>query len=104
MLRLATELKRAGELPAKLALLAAENPLLDHPSRLERKVCQALGGRLKPRQQPMASSLVGCFCELAGVAYATHMSAQVEAGASAILTQPPLVWPRFEAWMVEAHR
>ena len=29
---------------------------------------------------------------------------QIEAGASAILTQPPLVWPQFEAWMVEAHR
>jgi len=29
---------------------------------------------------------------------------QIEAGAQAILTQPPLVWPLFEAWITEAHR
>jgi len=37
VLRLAQQLKRAGGLPASLALLAAENPLLHHPSRLEQK-------------------------------------------------------------------
>ena len=36
-LRLAKQLQRAGDLPASLALLAVENPLLDHTSRLERK-------------------------------------------------------------------
>ena len=29
---------------------------------------------------------------------------QVEAGAVAIITQPPLLWNRFEDWMHMAHR
>lgn len=46
VLRLAQQMKRAGDLPASLALLAAENPLLDHPSRLEQKARTTLRWRL----------------------------------------------------------
>lgn len=30
--------------------------------------------------------------------------AQIEAGASIVLTQPPLDWPAFEAWMEDVNR
>lgn len=38
VLRMAADMKRSGELPSCLSLVAAENPLLDPASRLERKV------------------------------------------------------------------
>lgn len=38
VLRMASDMKRGGELPPSLSLIAAENPLLDPASRLERKV------------------------------------------------------------------
>ena len=42
ILRMAVQMRAAGELPHGLPLLAAENPLLDDASRLERKVCSSL--------------------------------------------------------------
>ena len=60
LLRAAAQLREAGELPARTALWAVENPLRERGAgRLERKL---------------------------------------EAGAEAVITQPPLLRGRFEAW------
>lgn len=59
-LKLAHELRLAGDLPTDVSFWAVENPLIHSTDRLKQKIA---------------------------------------AGAEVIVTQPPLLWDRFEAWM-----
>ncbi|DBB06699.1 TPA: hypothetical protein ACH3X1_012202 [Trebouxia sp. C0004] len=59
-LKMASELRHAGDVPPHVALWAVENPLTNSTDRLKRKI---------------------------------------DAGAEVIVTQPPLLWDKFEAWI-----
>ena len=96
-LKEAAALKRQGLLPQSTALWAVVNPLTDAAASLERKARKLSHAHAASALHGLCGALTAAsgtwghcdMCMLVG---------QVAAGAEAILTQPPLLWHRFESW------
>jgi hypothetical protein len=103
VLRMANTLRSEGRLPAATSIWAVENPLRHHPSRLAAKV------GLQPGHCCPVIPCHGCPCSSAFAPLHIlggegALLLQIEAGAEAIVTQPPLAWGRFEEWYEEVDR
>ena len=103
-LKLAHDLRVQGAIPASTSLWAVENPLTNSTDRLKSKVSSLcsyiLGSELfRARSSTVHEAghlLAYAWCD---IIEGSVMLMQIDAGAEVIITQPPLLWDKFEAWM-----
>ena len=106
MLRLAHQMRTAGDIPEETAFWAVENPLTNDASRIRQKViwhvehgndCLVIDSL--PIIACLAIAQFDVFVFLGTPLQVCWQTVQVDAGAEVILTQPPLLWDKFEQWM-----